>query len=134
MAQQTMVASTQAVLFPQLSTSLLTQCPNPSDPPKQSWVDVPVMPQATAGQVVQTLIGSYYCFRAPATVQEMEAFYKEQLAPPRWVLQSDANGTMEFIGVSQAGMQILFLVSGPGSQNDLLVAINVTRPISVPTP
>ena len=61
------------------------------------------MTQATAGQVVQTLIGSYYCFRAPVTVEEMETFYKSQLTPPNWYMQSDVNGQMVFIGISQAG-------------------------------
>lgn len=132
-AQQTMMAATQGVQLKELG-SLLTPCPNPSDPPMQNWVDIPVMPQATAGQVVQTLIGSYYCFRAPVTVEEMESFYKEKLPSPGWVLQADANGSMEFIGLGQAGVQILFLISGPGNKNDLIVAINVTKPMGIPTP
>ncbi len=133
-AQQTMVAATEVVKMQGLSSSLLSQCPNPSDPPKQNWVDIPVMTQATAGQVVQTLIGSYYCFRAPVTVEEVETFYKDKLPPPNWVLQSDANGSMVFVSLSQAGVQYLFLVSGPGNKNDLIVAINVTNPMSVPAP
>lgn len=132
-AQQTRMAATQDVQLKELG-SLLTQCPNPSDPPLQNWVDIPVMPQATAGQVVQTLIGSYYCFRAPVTVEEMESFYQEKLTPPSWLLEADANGSMEFIGLGQAGVQLLFLISGPGNKNDLIVAINVTSPMSIPTP
>ena len=133
-AQQTMIAATEGVQMQSLSGSLLSQCPNPSDPPMQKWVDIPVMPQATAGQVVQTLIGSYYCFRAPVTVADMETFYKDKLTSPNWVLQSDANGSMVFVGLSQAGAQILFLVSGPGNKNDLIVAINVTNPLVMPIP
>jgi hypothetical protein len=133
-AQQTMAAATMGSQLNGFSSNLLSQCPNPSDPPMQSWLDIPVMPQATAGQVVQTLIGSYYCFRAPVTVEEADAFYREKLSAPNWVMQADANGSMEFVGLSQAGMQILFLVYGPGNKNDLLVAINVTRPMSFPTP
>jgi hypothetical protein len=132
-AQQTMEAATVGAKMQEYSATLLTQCPNPSDPPKQNWVDIPVMAQATAGQVVQTLIGSYYCFRASVTVQDVEAFYKSQLAPPNWVMQSDVNGKMVFIGISQAGAQILTLVSGPGKMNDLIVAINVTNPMVMPT-
>jgi hypothetical protein len=132
-AQQTIVAATEAVQIGGLSRSLLSQCPNPSDPPMQNWVNIPVMPQATAGQVVQTLIGSYYCFRAPVTVEEMETFYKEKLPPPGWVMQSDVNGSMVFVSLNPAGMQSLFIVSGPGNKNDLIVAINVSRPISIPT-
>ena len=133
-AQQTMVAATEGVQMQGLSGSLLTQCPNPSDPPKQNWVDIPVMPQATAGQVVQTLIGSYYCFRAPVTVDEMETFYKTKLAPPNWMLQSDSNGSMVFVGITQAGAELLFLVSGPGNKSDLIVVLNPTNPMMIPTP
>ena len=133
-AQQTMEAATVGAKMQGYSTSLLSQCPNPSDPPKQTWLDIPVMPQATTGQVVQTLIGSYYCFRAPVTVAEMETFYKSQLTPPNWVMQGDVNGQMVFVGISQAGAQFLTLVSGPGNQNDLIVAINITNPMMMPTP
>jgi hypothetical protein len=134
-AQQTMVAATEALQMQGLSGPLLSQCPNPSDPPMQTWVNIPVMPQATAGQVVQTLIGSYYCFRAPVTAQDVEAFYKGKLAPPNWIPQSDANGSMMFVGLSQTGAQFLVLATGPGNQNDLIVAINVTNPMMMmPTP
>jgi hypothetical protein len=132
-ARQTMVAATEAVQLTGLSNTLLSQCPNPSDPPMNNWVNIPVMPQATAGQVVQTLIGSYYCFRAPVTVAEMETYYKEKLSAPNWIMQSDVNGSMVFFGFSQAGIQSLFLNSGPGNKNDLIVAINVTASISMPT-
>jgi hypothetical protein len=133
-ANQTMVSSTEAVSLNELSGSLLSQCPNPSDPPLETWGNVPVMPQATAGQEVQTLIGTYYCFRAPVTVQDMEIFYKQNLPSPQWVLQSDVNGSMVFIGLGQAGAQFLSLASGPGNKNDLIVAINLTRPLALPTP
>ena len=133
-AQQTMESATVGAKMQGFSTTLLSQCPNPTDPPKQNWLDIPVMTQATAGQVVQTLIGSYYCFRAPVTVEEMETYYKSQLTPPNWVMQSDVNGQMVFIGISQAGAQFLTLVSGPGNKNDLIAAINVTEPMSLQTP
>ena len=133
-AQQTIQAATEGVQLKTLSGTLLSQCPNPSDPPMQNWVNIPVMPQATAGQVVKTLIGSYYCFRAPVTVDEMETFYKQRLLPPNWVMQSDSNGSMVFIGVSQTGFQFLSLGSGLGNKNDLIVAINITNPMSISTP
>jgi hypothetical protein len=131
-AQQTKMAATLGVEIQGLS-SLLSQCPNPSGPPMQNWGDIPVMPQAAAGQVVQTLLGPYYCFRAPVTVEEMEIFYKGNLSSQGWVLQADANGAMEFIRLGQAGGQLLFLISGPGKKNDLIVAISETRQISIPT-
>ena len=133
-AQQTMAAGTQAALAPQVSGTFLSQCPHPSDAPMQEWQSIPVMPQATAGQIVSTLVGPYYCYRAPVTVQEMETFYKGKLAAPDWLLESDVSGTMEFVGISQAGMQFLVITSGPGDKGELLVAINVTRPVGIPTP
>ncbi len=132
-AQQTVIAGTLSSQLNGFSGNLLSQCPNPSDPPLQSWLNVPVMPQATAGQVVQTLVGSYYCFRVPATAQEADAFYKEKLAAPNWVMQADANGTMTFIGISQAGAQLAFISYGPSNKNDLLVALNVTGAMAIPT-
>ena len=133
-AQQTQGASTVAAIMPGFSANLLSQCPNPTDPPKQIWVNIPVMPQATAGQVVQTLIGSYYCFRAPVTFADMESFYKQKLPPPGWMLQSDANGAMIFVGFTQTQFQMLILNSGPGNKNDLIVAINITHPLTIPIP
>lgn len=44
-----------------------------------------------------------------------------------------ANGTMQFVGLSQAGMQLLFVIYGPGNKNDMLVAIHVTNLIGIPT-
>lgn len=132
-AQQTMAAATEGAALVGFSGNLLKQCPNPSDAPKASWLDIPVMPQATAGQVVETLIGSYYCFRAPVTVAEVESFYKEKLTAPNWMLTAEADGTMQFVGLSSSGMQILFVLFQPGKNNDVLVAINATRPMSIPT-
>jgi hypothetical protein len=132
-AQQTMVAATADAKLSGLSF-FLTQCPNPSDPPMHIWFEIPVMPQATAGQIVKTMLGDYYCFRAPVTVEEMETFYKENLSPSGWGLQADANGTMQFVRLGQAGAQLLFLISGPGKKDDLIVVINVTKPVIIPTP
>jgi hypothetical protein len=128
-----MQAATVGAKMQGLSTTLLSQCPNPSDPPKQNWLNIPVMTQATAGQEVQTLIGSYYCFRAPVTAADVETFYKSQLMPPNWVMESDENGQRVFVGISQTGAQFLTLVSGPGDQNDLIVAINVTNTMKLNT-
>jgi hypothetical protein len=132
-AKQTMMAATADAKLSGLSF-FLQQCPDPSDPPMKIWFEIPVMPQATAGQIVKTMLGDYYCFRAPVTIEEMETFYKGNLSPTGWGLQADANGTMEFIRLGQAGGQILFLVSGPGHKGDLIVVINVTKPLIIPTP
>jgi hypothetical protein len=41
---------------------------------------------------------------------------------------------MVFFGLNGGEFQYLFLVSGPGNQNDLLVALNVSSPMGVPSP
>jgi hypothetical protein len=132
-AQQTMQAAALGAGTVGFSDNLLSKCPDPADPPKQTWLDIPVMPQATAGQEVQTLIGFYYCFRVPVSAQDAVSFYKSKLTGPTWQLLSDANGTMEFVGMSPSGMQILFLLYGPSKKGDLLVAINATSPLAIPT-
>ena len=132
-ANQTAMASDLASHLTGFSDTLLKQCPDPSDVPKNNWVDIPVMSEATAGQQVDTLIGSYYCFRAPVTGADVEAFYKARLTSPSWTLQADANSTMQFFGLSQSGIQLLFIVYAPSQKNDLLVAINVTVPLAIPT-
>ena len=53
--------------------------------------------------------------------------------PPNWVMESDENGQRVFVGISQTGAQFLTLVSGPGDQNDLIVAINVTNTMKLNT-
>ncbi len=41
---------------------------------------------------------------------------------------------MEFVGLTQAGAQLVTIASGPGDHNDLIVALNVSRPVGIPTP
>src|SRR5258706_13292985 len=47
-AKQTEIAATSSAgLKNANATQFLNQCPDPADPPKQIWVDIPIMPQAT---------------------------------------------------------------------------------------
>ncbi len=132
--QQTAAAATMnAGLKNSGATQFLKQCPDPKDPPMQSWLNVPVMPQATAGQRVDTLIGSFYCFRAPVAASDVVDFYKQNLQAPTWVLQSQTDGVMQFFGLSDKGIQLLLVVYGPSSKNDMVVVINVTGAMAIPT-
>ncbi len=133
-AQQTVAAATMnAGLKNSGATQFLKQCPDPKDPPMQSWLNIPVMPQATAGQRVDTLVGSFYCFRAPVAASDVMDFYKQNLQAPTWVLQSQADGVMQFFGLSDKGIQLLLVVYGPSSKNDMIVVINVTAAMGIPT-
>jgi hypothetical protein len=131
-AQPTTIAATQGVQLKSLSRSLLSQCPNPSAAPLAHWLNIPVMPQATAGQVVQTLIGPYYFFQAPVTPGQVNACYQDALQGPDWRIAAETTGALEFAGLGQAGAQLLFIVSGPGTGGGLIVAINVTNPVGFP--
>ena len=66
---------------------------NPQGTPVETWNEIPIMPQATAGQEFE---GGVYSFKADATVQEAQNFYKEKLPGLGWdeafSMPGDANG------------------------------------------
>lgn len=68
---------------------------NPQGTPVEAWRDIPIMPQATAGQEFD---GGTYSFKADATVQEVQNYYSEQLAGSGWdqtfSSPADANGAV----------------------------------------
>lgn len=53
---------------------------DPQGAPLPAWNEIPVMPQAVAGQEIQGL----YSFKAAATAEEATAFYSAQLPPLGW--------------------------------------------------
>ena len=53
---------------------------DPQGAPLSSWKDIPVMPQAVAGEEVEGI----YSFRVNATIQEVRDFYAAQLPPLGW--------------------------------------------------
>lgn len=67
--------------------ALATQFGNTLDPqgaPVQEWKGVPIMPQATAGQEFNESGTALYSFRAGATPQEVQDFYKEKMTGLGW--------------------------------------------------
>jgi hypothetical protein len=68
---------------------------NPQGTPVEVWREIPIMPQATAGQEFE---GGTYSFKAEATVQEVQNYYNEQLAGLGWdqtfSSPADANGAV----------------------------------------
>ena len=54
--------------------------PTPSDPPLPSWNDLPVMPQAVAGDEEE---GSYW-YSVAATPQEIEEYYAREMQALGW--------------------------------------------------
>ncbi|RPI92445.1 MAG: hypothetical protein EHM40_12960 [Chloroflexi bacterium] len=55
---------------------------NPQGAPVQQWMDIPIMPQATAGQ--EFIEKNAYSFQANATMQDVQAFYNEKLTALDW--------------------------------------------------
>lgn len=55
---------------------------NPQGAPVQTWKDIPVMPQATAGQ--EFTESNMYSFKVNATAKEIEDFYVQKLTPLGW--------------------------------------------------
>ena len=55
---------------------------DPQGAPLSTWKDIPVMPQAVAGEEVEGI----YSFRVNATVKEVQDYYAAQLPPLGWKL------------------------------------------------
>ncbi len=55
---------------------------NPQGTPAQTWKEIPIMPQATAGQ--EFTQSNMYSFKAIATVQDAEKFYTDSLTAAGW--------------------------------------------------
>jgi len=53
---------------------------DPQGAPVSSWKDIPVMPQALAGQEVENM----YSFRVNASIQEVQQFYAAQMPALGW--------------------------------------------------
>ena len=68
---------------------------NPQGTPVEAWNDIPIMPEATAGQEFDS---KNYSFKTNATVQDVQNYYNEQLPGLGWTktfdIPSDANGAV----------------------------------------
>ena len=68
---------------------------DPQGTPVEVWRDIPIMPQATAGQEFDN---GTYSFKADATLQEAQNYYSEQLKDLGWnqtfSMPADANGAV----------------------------------------
>jgi len=54
---------------------------NPTGEPVAVWNDIPIMPQATAGNEAG---GGNYSFRAPVSLDDVRTFYNDQLKALGW--------------------------------------------------
>jgi len=80
---------------------------NPQGTPVETWNDIPIMPEATAGQEFDS---KTYSFKTNATVQDVQNYYNEQLPGLGWSqtfnVPADANGA---IMVFSKGSNVLTL-------------------------
>jgi len=83
---------------------------DPQGTPVQEWRDIPVMPDATAGQDFPE--NDIYSFRIDATTAEIEDFYKEKMTALGWSQPFDAT--------TQGDVGIVFFQKG---NNALTVTI-----------
>jgi hypothetical protein len=65
---------------------------NPTGQPVADWKGFPIMPQATAGQEFSDNI---YSFKIDAKVEDVQAFYKDQLEPQGWSQPFSVPGSAE---------------------------------------
>ena len=63
---------------------------NPAGTPLESWHDIPIMQEATAGQEFQADI---YSYKASATLQQATAFYAKQASTLNWSCFPPASGS-----------------------------------------
>jgi hypothetical protein len=98
---------------------------NPQGTPVQEWRGIPVMPQATAGQEFSE--NSTYSFRATTTVQEVQAFYDEQLSGLGWSQpfnfpMADEGGIMVF---QKENMSLTITVTS--SEGSVIVILTIAQ-------
>jgi hypothetical protein len=70
---------------------------NPQGTPVSVWKEIPIMPQATAGQ--EFAENSTYSFKVDASIEEVQQYYKTELEKLGWKsffnLPSDSSGSVQ---------------------------------------
>jgi len=96
---------------------------NPQGTPVEAWKDIPIMPEATAGQEFDS---QNYSFKTSATVQDVQNYYNEQLAGLGWTqisnVPSDTNGAIMLFSKGSNVLTIL-ITSNEGSTVVILTLV-----------
>lgn len=94
---------------------------NPQGTPVEAWREIPIMPQATAGQEFD---GGTYSFKVNATVQEVQNYYSQQLESSGWEqtfsVPADANGAVMLFSKDSSTLTIT-ITSTEGSTVVILI-------------
>jgi hypothetical protein len=94
---------------------------NPSAAPVGMWRDIPIMPQATAGEEAEGMYG----YKVDAAPEEVEDYYRKYLPPFKWV-ESYYEPYQDGMGILMFSRGSSLLTIAISDVNDyLLVLLNV---------
>ena len=83
---------------------------DPTGKPVSNWNDIPIMPQATAGQEFNK---NTYSFKANAAAADVQAFYSDQLKTLGW------SSALSALGGGQGGLMLY-------NKGDKILSITIT--------
>lgn len=92
---------------------------NPQGTPVQVWREIPIMPEATAGQEFD---GETYSFKVNATSQEVQDYYNAELPKLGWEALSMPTQGDATLMVFSKGSNILTITVAP-AQSELVVLL-----------
>lgn len=92
---------------------------DPQGTPVQVWREIPIMPQATAGQEFD---GETYSFKVNATSQEVQDFYTAELPKLGWEALSMPTQGDAMLMVFSKGSNILTITVAP-AQSEMVVLL-----------
>jgi hypothetical protein len=94
---------------------------NPTGEPVSVWNDIPIMPEATAGNEV----GSNYSFRAPVSVEDVKTFYYDQLTALGWTQMMSLPGSSEVAVTVFTKDDHILTVTATGQGDEVIVVLGL---------
>lgn len=101
---------------------------NPSGEPTATWKDIPVMPQAVAGQEFPDTFS--YSYRVPATVEEVTKFYEDNLKAGGWTSMFSmppSGESVVLIYTGDKGAALTITITPSFDQDGLIVILQLTQ-------
>lgn len=92
---------------------------NPQSPPLSEWKEIPIMPQAIAGDESD----GYYVYRIASTSDEIQDFYKTKLTELGWESSFSLPMAGTAILVYTKDEQVITITIMPTDTSDMLVMI-----------
>jgi len=94
---------------------------DPTSEPVAVWNDVPIMPEATAGDEV----GDRYSFRATVSVEDVRSFYKDQLTALGWEQMMSLPGSSELTVMLFTKDDHILTVTATGQGDEVIVVLGL---------